>query len=389
MNCKSKSTLSVVFFCLVIVSVGKGQRQFELKWATRIDSFYQSIKGISFTFRAKKLYFMDNDTVTLEGQCSLIKKEGDSLGYWVNIHQNNGQNVIYNGKQIMWMDEEKKTINVYDVKKDGYTNFTGNSIVFIIPDLIKDRHLLQPFRNANMNSNVLRAEIVESRYAIDINTSFKPMDIIKKSTYAISLDRNTLFPRRTISYAEMDKFKQYMEYTFDNVTLSECDSTYFFISEKQQQQYKVIVKTKAADVSLLNVGELAPSWQLADLQGKIIELASLRGKIVVLDFWYMSCFPCLKMTPVLNEIDSLYKSRDIAVLGLNVYDSNHSKVQAFADGRINYPILMDALRVANMYHASGYPTIYIIDRNGRIVYADAGYSKDSGEKIKAIISQIK
>jgi thiol-disulfide isomerase/thioredoxin len=375
--------------CFAYISKGAGQTGRAIEIASKVDSVYKSIRNLNYRFKARKLYFMSSDTVTFEGECSWMRKEDDSLGYWVNIHQNNNFRVIYNGKQIIWIDENKKKIDISDTKSDGYVNFVGNTISLIIPSILNERNFLQSFVGSFSNPKVLRSEIIEGMHSIDLNTYFKPMDIVENSSVSTSLDKNTLLPIRYVSYAEMDNYRQYIEYSFDSLTQIKQDSAYFFLNKEQEKRYKITVNKKKAPEPLLDTGELAPSWQLPDLDGKIINSESSKGKIIVLDFWYMSCYPCLKMIPVLNEIDSLYKDMSVQIFGMNVYDGNREKVRDFTHPRMKYKTLLDALPVAEKYHISGYPTLYIIDRRGRIVYADIGYSSQITEKIKSVIEKIK
>ena len=65
-------------------------------------------------------------------------------------------------------------------------------------------------------------------------------------------------------------------------------------------------------------GHLKPVWSVTDLKGRTWTSASLRGKIVVLDFWATWCSPCRREMPILNKLQHEYASRGVQVIGLSV-----------------------------------------------------------------------
>jgi peroxiredoxin len=121
----------------------------------------------------------------------------------------------------------------------------------------------------------------------------------------------------------------------------------------------------------LQIGNLAPDFELTTLDGKKVKLSDYRGKKVVLNFWATWCPPCKAEIPDLEKFYSDFKDRDIVILGVDLTQSEKSQesVSMFAGNYgITYPILLDKEGTANeTYQVSAIPTSYIIDTKGVIV----------------------
>lgn len=75
---------------------------------------------------------------------------------------------------------------------------------------------------------------------------------------------------------------------------------------------------------LLPVDSLAPEWKLSDSANREHASAQYRGKILLLDFWATWCGPCLQTMPVLQKLHDKFKSRGVAILGVNVWEESNS-----------------------------------------------------------------
>jgi cytochrome c biogenesis protein CcmG/thiol:disulfide interchange protein DsbE len=115
------------------------------------------------------------------------------------------------------------------------------------------------------------------------------------------------------------------------------------------------------------VGRSAPEFRLISLDRESIDLANLRGRPVVLNFWASWCIPCRDEAPLLRAAQERYGTRSVAFIGI-VYQDSASSAQAFVDRYgIAYPSLLDPDgRTALDYGVYGIPETYFIATDGTI-----------------------
>jgi cytochrome c biogenesis protein CcmG/thiol:disulfide interchange protein DsbE len=115
------------------------------------------------------------------------------------------------------------------------------------------------------------------------------------------------------------------------------------------------------------VGRAAPEFRLVSLDGQTVDLATLRGRPVVLNFWASWCIPCRDEAPLLRAAHERYATRNVAFLGI-VYQDGAASAQAFVDRYgIPYPSLLDPDgRAALDYGVYGIPETYFIAADGTI-----------------------
>ncbi|UCH11344.1 MAG: TlpA family protein disulfide reductase [Fidelibacterota bacterium] len=117
---------------------------------------------------------------------------------------------------------------------------------------------------------------------------------------------------------------------------------------------------------------LAPDFTLRDLDGERVALKSLRGKLVLVNFWATWCPPCRREIPDLNRIHSAYEEQGVVVLGISWDEASSEQIKNFVRNyKVVYPVLhgtqSELSEIGRAYQWEGYlPTTYLVDREGRI-----------------------
>ena len=134
----------------------------------------------------------------------------------------------------------------------------------------------------------------------------------------------------------------------------------------------------------LTEGTPAPEWSLPTLTGDTVRLADLRGKVVLLDFFYKSCAPCCAALPILQSLHEKFKDRGVVLIGIDPYDDPVKKeMDEFLSKRgITYTVLFSDYKLSEAYHIRAFPTLFILDRDGKIVKIHTGFSKDMGTELE-------
>ena len=137
----------------------------------------------------------------------------------------------------------------------------------------------------------------------------------------------------------------------------------------------------------LPIGSQAPEWSLLNQQGDRISSEKLKGKILLLDFWYSTCGPCLKSMPVIQRIHEKYKDQGVIVIGMNSREKKTSNAINFMKNyNYTYMLGLEADNVANAFFIDSYPTTYVIDAEGKVLYKEIGFDDSTEEKINNIIN---
>jgi len=111
---------------------------------------------------------------------------------------------------------------------------------------------------------------------------------------------------------------------------------------------------------------------------KPLNLADLRGKVVLVDFWTYGCVNCVNTLPHVTDLYAKYKDKGLVVVGVHTpefpFERSASNVQAALKRHgITYPVAQDNdSKTWNAYSNQYWPAQYIIDQNGKIVFQHAG-----------------
>jgi len=124
-------------------------------------------------------------------------------------------------------------------------------------------------------------------------------------------------------------------------------------------------------------------FTLSDIVGKSWTLSSLKGKVVVVNFWATWCPPCRKEMPDLQALFNEYESKGFVILAIS--DEDKAKVQGFiAQKNYTYPVLIDTGRKVNeAYGIEGIPHSFVYDRQGRLA-AEAIDMRTRGQFLKLL-----
>ena len=123
-----------------------------------------------------------------------------------------------------------------------------------------------------------------------------------------------------------------------------------------------------ADRNTVKLGEPAPNFQLRDLEGRLVALSDLRGKVVLLNFWATWCGPCRVEMPAMEELYRMFARKDFEILAVSTDAEGVSITRPFQkENRLTFPILHDPdYRVGLTYGARSLPMTFMVDRQGII-----------------------
>ena len=141
----------------------------------------------------------------------------------------------------------------------------------------------------------------------------------------------------------------------------------------------------------------APEFQNIDswLNSPPLKLSELRGKVVLVDFWTYTCINCLNHLPYVKEWNEKYKDKGLVVVGVHTpefaYEKSTKNVKdAIARLQIKHAVAQDnSYGTWKAFRNQYWPAVYLIDKQGRIVYSHFGEGSygTTEKKIQALLAE--
>ena len=148
----------------------------------------------------------------------------------------------------------------------------------------------------------------------------------------------------------------------------------------------------ATSVDTLRAGAPAPAFQLTSNTGKPVNLDSLKGQIVLVNFWASWCGPCRKEMPILEQLNRQFHNKGVTLIGVNVEPDSAAATDWLKATPVSFPILFDTdSKVSKLYQVEGMPNTVILDRKGNVRYIHRGYQPGAEneylDQIRALIRE--
>ena len=176
----------------------------------------------------------------------------------------------------------------------------------------------------------------------------------------------------------------YKEALFTNYTFNKENSDFLISIENIPEYYKWDKYSSINNLLPLNIK--APDWKLPFIMGDSISLTSLKGKYVLLDFWFIGCGSCVQSVPTLNEIQKKYTDEKLIVIGVNCFSNQKQTIKEYCKtNNMKYANVWKGDLITNDYNVNAAPIFYLIDKEGNIAYRQIGHDE---MKLKQNIEEI-
>lgn len=127
-------------------------------------------------------------------------------------------------------------------------------------------------------------------------------------------------------------------------------------------------------------------FSVIDIHGNPIRSDQLKGKVVVLNFWFVACPPCIQEIPHLNDLVAQYKGQEVVFLAI-ARDSEALLGKFLGHTSFDYQVIPNATAVARKNRVYAYPSHMVIDRNGVVQYTATGYRENSIKELQKAIEK--
>lgn len=367
-----------------------------------VDKRLNDIEHMTYYLNSYEKYFTDRDTVHIRGEVTLLRNDKKRFSTDVNFVVNgewveDGEVVAkvlskYDGQYFyskLWNEHKIKDELYLDVNQTKESPFDYSITHFILNEYFEKK----PFGNyfSFLASRYIESVEVEDVVFNDIECFKIIINVTERADvqngfthYYIS--KSDYLPIAYEFSGEYEGMKDYKFYTIDYLNIND---EYLAMDYFQVEEPGVPLQTEVEQPIEIKVeeGQQAPHFIASSYEEQEIDIKDYLGKVVILDFWYRSCPPCLKAIPDLIEIDK--ENDDVIIIGINPIDSKETVREFLNSKGVQYASTYESKDIVEQYGVGEFPTTIIIDPKGKVHKIlkgwDSDYKKDVEKSIKKLL----
>lgn len=346
------------------------------------EAINKSIKAKSISYDATYTSIYDMYEAPIIGHYKVAMEKRKSHPKPKTIVQANA----YNQERIYFLDTMQNIVNL--TKKtllidsanvdpeDGYLDILQGFSMYLHTGYWTPNFILEMIENAAQED--LEIEYLDSLDYLNLRLRRRG-----DHTYIEhSINRKTkTFDRFSVVTEEDNGVKKVSILDLKNIQFNKVNKKDFeAYTNLSLEDYPISFAWDYKPQQLLSAGTKAPQIEGIFYPNYNGEKETLKyDKITIIDFWFATCLPCMKAVPMLNELQAKYKDK-LNIIGVNPYDTrpeDKNSIEKFlAKSKAEFPFFLSE-QGNKSFNVSAYPTLYVIDKDGQIIFSPDPNTEDS------------
>lgn len=389
-NLSTSLTISMIIMAWIplVSQAQSGANAFLGHYLDRRDSFNALISKVDLDL---KIFSMDAPML-ISANVEIVRAPQDTIfGAWLYI-ETDSLLFIYNHGQLYRVDKMNGT---------AQTAIAAEKPGLWISSTWVANFIEQAFISKNQTARTILSNTEIQHKIVDTLIGAWPckgffyyppdQDEFSNQSIFVAIDTIDYMLRKRTTSIWFQENEQYMAWTYDHPTYGQQTE---LIHLNESLLRKLSMATKY-EVNWSN-DSIVKSIDYSSLHGRImgtqtmLDIKDVDADVILLDFWYSSCYPCMKTIPEINKLYDHFKGQKVAVYGVNIIDdelANQTRIEKYVR---NNPMQYETIMADNKSYASwipnGYPTLLILDRNFQLIYENTGYSENMEAELSEIIT---
>ncbi len=306
---------------------------------------------------------------------------------------------IFDGQRTMRLKKDAMTIDSATVRTakqlegNSYLSHSLANLRYFLPLVMQDDSTQKSFSDTLIGGQSFYCVKMErpNKY-YDGFYAMEPFDVADlRRPYYLVIDKKTYLPYQFITkYIRGNDDRDFLTVTFDHINMAPAlpaDSSWVYASYAGSYQPFRPAEKKP----LVRAGTMIGDFTLPDYKPAAIDSISLHqyaGKVVLLDFWFKSCGPCMAAMPHYNSLQNKYGKDGFRLLTINIEDGEADMKFFYNKYQPSYKMLFKGKVLFEKLGLSACPSSVLLDRTGRVTEVFRGFDEELiAKKIAALITQ--
>ncbi|MCC6818304.1 MAG: TlpA family protein disulfide reductase [Bacteroidia bacterium] len=352
-----------------------------------------AFKNYQISFVRSFKYPNEIDTLIETYQSNIFNTEDEIYVGWHIINYTRSKSprsIAASNGQSVYRLNYKDNIYYSQFKSENEPKFKANLKNYIYTPILLTKAELNLYEPLSENSEYYEYQKFDTTKYPNNKAEFISKSIlhISKKSY-LPIKQETITRRgKNFQYASFQLI-DFKILSTDDLTKIKHESDSIIAVIKLNPNGDSIKLARRSQYQILKVGDSVSLFKATTHDGKDFDLSSKMDSIVVLDFFYTTCSPCIKGLPGLNQLYANLKDSGLTIVGVNAFQSDWENLNSFvATHHISYNLVKVEKQVLYDYGVTGFPRLIVI-RNGVVEMIYFGYAIGMENDIAKLVKEIK
>lgn len=357
------------------------------RYVDKRDSF----ESLTYEVDFEQKNYSSDDTSRISAAVEVVRNPMDSI-YGGFLFIESSDNVYaYDGSFAYMGQKETSTITLIDIAKFPDTNIKQDWTNPFREESFLTRN--QGARQAVQNPEIMTTmtdTVIGALPCKAILMKVPDQEGFTGMSVFVAIDTVDLMLRKRVTFNTFQENEQYQSWTFKGIAYGDRENldrlTESFISTFEHQREYEKSEPEAAVKQMIDYSTLEGKLMNSNT---VIAIKNIDAEVFILDFWYSSCYPCIKSIPEVNKIYDRFKDKGVAVYGVNIIDDeirSKSRLEKYVrNNPMGYNTIMADRTLYEAWVSEGYPSLLMLDSDYKLIKMHSGFTEDMADEIGLII----